>query len=283
MSRVHRRHSAGVALVLAAASLLVACGDGESVEETGPAPSRPTGAGDVVVQVTVAGGFVPLEAAVTVVPTLTVLGDGTVITPAPVTAIYPGPAIVPLQAASVDARTVDGVVRRAEELGLLAGPLEFGRPPVADAPDTTVEIVAGGRAHAHTVYALGITDEPAGERGLSGQEATNRRRVKDFLAATEQLPPGDREWKPAAVAVSVLGDYEPEPELPQRPAPWPLAQEPATSGGRYPCTLFQGEDARSLLEAVVGANARTPWIVGGGLRSLAFRPVLPGQPGCATD
>ena len=268
-------------VALAAATVLVACGD-ESVEQTVAAPSRPTGDDDVVVQVMVAGGFVPVEASLTAVPTLTVLGDGTVITQAPVPAIYPGPAIVPLQAATADARTVDGLVRRAAELGLLAGPLEFGRPPVADAPDTTVTVVADGQTHTHSAYALGIADDRArsGRSGLSEQELANRRALSEFLTVTEQLPPGNREWRPEAIAVYALGDYRPEPQLPQRPMSWPLAQEPATTGANSPCTLFSGEDARVLLDALAQANSRTPWVVGGSTRSLAFRPIVPGQPGC---
>lgn len=268
-----------VAGALAATAMLGACGDG--TEETGQAPSRPTGAGDVVVQVTVAGGFLPVEVAVATVPTVTVLGDGTVITPAPVLAIYPGPAIAPLQAASAGAAAVDGLVRRAAELGLLAGPLEFGRPPVADAPETTVTVVSGGREHTQVAYALGMGDIPGGGQGGLGQaELANRRALSDFVAATGQLPPGGRPWVPSAVAVYALGDYRADPQLPQRPAGWPLPAEPAVAGGNFPCTLYEGADAEALVRALASANALTPWTVGGRARSLAFRPVVPGQPGC---
>ncbi|MGH9276731.1 MAG: hypothetical protein ACRD12_01270, partial [Acidimicrobiales bacterium] len=224
----------------------------------------------------------PVEAAVTAVPTLTVLGDGTVITQAPVTAIYPGPAIVPLLAATADAPTLDDLVRRAADLGLLAGPLEFGRPPVADAPDTTLTITAGGVTHRHRVYALGITDDPTagGPTGVRPQEAANRRAVQAFLALAERLPPGTTPWPPPAVAVYVLGDYRPEPGLSQPQAAWPLAREPATTGATESCTLIEGDDVRVLAGALTKANQRTPWAIGGRLRSLAFRPVVPGQEGC---
>ncbi|MDQ4068905.1 MAG: hypothetical protein M3203_05455 [Actinomycetota bacterium] len=268
---------------LAAMLLTLGCGANDSVEQTGPGISRPTGPEEVVVQVTTAGGFLPAEAAIAGVPTRTVLGDGTVITQAAVPAIYPGPAIVPLQAATADARAVDRLVRRAAELGLLRGPLDFGRPPVADALETTVTLTAGGETHTHTAYALGMTDVAGTTSRLSEQELANRRALKEFIAATDQLPPGNRAWRPSAVAVYGLGPYRPEPELPQRPVTWPLDQEPATTGVPYPCTLFRGEDARILLDALAGANARTPWVVEGSVRSLAFRPVVPGQPGCPNE
>ena len=271
-----------VAAAMAAGSTLVACGEEAALTTSGPAPDRPTGADQVVVQVMVAGGFLPVEAAVTAVPTVTVLGDGTVITGAPVPAIYPGPAMPPLQAATADSRTVDGLLRRGRELGLLAGPLDFGRPPVADAPDTTVTIVAGGRTHVHTANALVVGDVRGGggETGLSPAQAANREALKEFVAATEQLPPGDRQWRPAAIAVYMLGDYRPEPMLRQPDIDWPLARQPATTGGSYPCTLFQGDEAGALLDVLPRANARTPWVVDGARRSLAFRPILPGQPAC---
>jgi hypothetical protein len=257
---------------IALALLVAACGEGDA----GPSgPGRPTGAGDVVVQVMVAGGFVPVEHAVSAVPVATVLGDGTVITTAPVLAIYPGPAIPPLQSVKVPAQTVDDLVARAGDLGLLEGPLDFGRPPVADAPDTTVTITAAGRTHRHSANALGMGDETVG-----GRAAANRRALQTFVAATQALPPGKDVWTPSAIAVYVVGNYTPDPNLPQPSQAWPLATPPATTGASYPCTLVRGADVRTLLDALRRANARTPWMIGGVARSVAFRPVLPGQPDC---
>ena len=261
-------------LVLVALGLLAAaCGDAE--DGGGSSSPRPTGAGDVVVQVMTAGGFVPVEHALTAVPAVTVLGDGTVITTAPVPAIYPGPAITPLQSVRVPAKTVDDLLGRAGDLGLLDGPLDFGRPPVADAPDTIVTITAGGRTHRHQASALGVDDGMVG-----GTAAANRRALQAFVAATQALPPGQDAWRPPAVAVHVVGDYTPDPNLPQPARNWPLASPPAATGAGYPCTLISGEDVRLLLDALGRANARTPWIIAGVAKSVAFRPVVPGQPGC---
>lgn len=273
----------GAALALTA----TACGDEGATVTTGSGnTSRPRG-GEVVIQVLVDGGFVPVEMAVTSVPTVTVLGDGTVVTPAPMLTIYPGAAITPLQQAKLDAAGVDGLVAKADELGLLKGPLDFGQPPVADAPNTTVTIVAGGTTHRHVANALGILDrEPpgGGVPGLSAKAVANRTALSEFVEATNALPPGREAWAPTAVAVYDLGPYQADPQLPQREAPWPLARPPATSGpttgGGWACTLVEGAEASSLLDALARANSRTPWIVNGTARSLAFRPILPGQPGC---
>jgi len=234
--------------------------------------NRPTGAGEVVVQVLVDGGFVPREVALATVPITTVLGDGTVVTGAPTLAIYPGPALAPLQAVTIDAATVDGLVARAAELGLLAGPLDFGRPPVADAPSTTVTIAAGGQTHRHVAAALGISDEGAG--------GANRRALKEFLAVLQQLPPGNRAWEPSAIAVRVIGPYEADAQLPQPPVAWPLARVPAEAGPGTPCLVVEGDDLQVLRAALARANSLTPWLIGGVARSVAFVPVVPGPEPC---
>lgn len=270
---------------LLVAMLATACGD---TEDRSVVPlSRPTGSDEVVVQVMVTGGFVPVGTAVSTVPTVTVLGDGTVITPAPVIAIYPGPAISPLQSVRVPSSTVDDLVERAGDLGLLERPLEFGQPPVADAPDTIVTITANGTEHRHVANALGASgrlDDAGAGRQITEQAAANRRALRSFVDATEALPPGEAPWRPPAIAVYALGDYIPEPDLTQPGRNWPLTTEPVTRpaapGETIPCTLIEGRDVNVLLDALNHANARTPWIVGGREVSLAFRPVVPGQPGC---
>ncbi len=258
-------------LGFAVASAAGACGD-DTTDVGSGAPDRPTGAGEVVVQVLVDGGFVPREVALASVPATTVLGDGTVVTQAPTPAIYPGPALAPLQAVKVDVATVDGLVARAARLGLLAGPLEFGRPPVADAPNTTVTIVAGGQTHRHVAAALGISDETTG--------GAPRRALREFLAAIEQLPPGTQAWEPSAIAVRVAGPYRSDPQLPQPPVAWPLARVPVDAGAGTPCLVVEGDDLRLLRTALARANARTPWLIGGSARSVAFVPVVPGPPPC---
>lgn len=270
-----------VVLVPVLAMMATACGDPEG--GTAVPKSRPTGADEVVVQVMVSGGFVPVSAAVSAVPTVTVLGDGTVITMAPMVMIYPGPAITPLQSVQVPGATVDQLVARAADLGLLDGPLDFGQPLVADAPDTTVTITAAGTTHRHVANALAL-DDRAGHAGagISAQAAANRRALATFVEATSALPPGQAPWRPPAIAVYVLGDHRPDPQLPQPAMPWPLAAEPElpAADGAMPCTLVEGADVEALLAALDRANALTPWIIGGEAWSIAFRPVVPGQPGC---
>ena len=55
---------------------------------------------------------------------------------------------------------------------------------------------------------------------------------------------------------------------------------PAVAEETVSCSVIDGEDVNLLLDVLSQANARTPWIVDGRTVSLAFRPVVPGQPGC---
>ena len=264
------------------AMLVTACGNRN---DRSVALSRPTGSDEVVVQIMVTGGFVPVGTAVSTVPTATVLGDGTVVTAAPVIAIYPGPAITPLQSVRVPAETVDDLVKRAADLGLLDGVLAFGESRVADAPDTIVTITVNGTEHRHVANALragGRLDDVGPH--LSEHAAANRRALVSFIAAVEALPPGEARWEPSAIAVYALGGYVPDPHLAQPHREWPLTVEaptaPAAPGEKISCTVIEGEDVDVLLDVLSKANSRTPWMVGGRAVSLAFRPVVPGQPGC---
>ncbi|MGH9189430.1 MAG: hypothetical protein ACRD0Q_05295 [Acidimicrobiales bacterium] len=96
---------------LALALALAACAQSTVTAGNAPFPARPTGADDVVVQVMLDPTFGPPEDFVSTTPTLTVLGDSLVITPAPVPEIYPGPAMVPHQSVRADAAVVDDLVK----------------------------------------------------------------------------------------------------------------------------------------------------------------------------
>lgn len=267
-----------LALLPALALVAAACGDDTTAVGAG-SPNRPTGPDDVVVQVSEEGGFVPVEVALSTVPSVTVLGDGTVITAAPYVQIYPGPAILPLQSAKIGADRVDALVAKAAELGLLDAGLTFGQPPVADAHDTKVTIVAGGVTYRHTANALGLD---GGGSGVTREQAANRTALSAFVDATRDLPAGDSAWTPSEVAVINIGPYQADPELNQAPIQWPLATPPATATpqDRFACTVVSGSDARTLLDTLAKANSRTPWVVDGQQRSLAFRPVVPGATAC---
>jgi hypothetical protein len=276
---------------------LAACGDdatttvADGSDRGGPVPAAD---GDVVVQITVAGGFTTPAAALSTIPQLTLLSDGTVLSPGMVPLIYPGSAITPVQAGTVDEAAIDELLAAARALGLLDGPLDFGEPAISDAPTTTVTIVADGVTHRFDVYALAFdTEEPTGaassgvdDGGPDGTAvdevaAANRRALADFVAAAEALATGDSVWEPSAIVVTVIGPWQSDPSAPAEPTiEWPLTAVPPTTGD-FPCTVVEGTDVGSLSSALAAATEASGWVVGGETYSLAFRPLLPGDRGCS--
>ncbi|HEX7097013.1 MAG TPA: hypothetical protein VF183_14090 [Acidimicrobiales bacterium] len=258
-----------------------ATGDGGTSEDRTGDGTRGGGGGvtaDVAIQVSFDGGFVPIDVALSSIPIVTVLRDGTVLTPAPVPAIYPGPAISPVQRTTITPDEVDALLARADQLGLLDGPLDFGLPAVTDLPTTVVTLAGPDGTVRHEAYAL----EPDGhDEGISETAAENRRALRELVRALQSLPPGDELWTPSQVAVTVIGPYTPDTDIgPQTEIDWPL-DNPLQTSGDYPCTVVDGADVDTLLAALSNANQRTPWVVDGARYSLTFRPVLPGTTGCA--
>jgi hypothetical protein len=276
---------------LVALLAIAACGDDSDTTSTAGSGDG-HGDAEVVVQVVVAGGFVTPESALSTVPEVTVLSDGTILSPGFVPAVYPGPALTPIQAATVDPAEVEALVERARALGLLDGPLDFGQPGISDAPTTTVTITVNGTTHRHDAYALSFGEDvgAAGPgaveqaiddgAGLSDEQKANREALSEFVAAAHEVGVGDALWTPAAYAVTVVGPAVEDPSgLAQEPVPWPLDTVPSTEGD-FPCTVIDGDDASTLATALTSANTETPWVIDGEELSVAFRPLVPGDPGC---
>jgi hypothetical protein len=247
---------------------------------------QPTGADDVVVRVFVGGGFVPVEYHLALSPSYSLLGDGTIVEPAVVTAIYPGPAINPLNARHADEEQIQEILRRADDAGLLDGAIDYGEPNVADVPNTTVTVVVDGEEHQQTAYALGFGDDESSN--LTAEQRDARHALQGFIDSLATIGGTESEpYVPTSVAVYTLGPANPDPQVPQDPQPWPLSTPPATPEEEYarPCLTVSGDDATTLLAALARANQATPWTVEGQDEplSLVFRAIVPGDPECGAD
>jgi len=284
---------------LLASVALIGCGsvlqgpddDGGSGAGPGSAPyDHPSGAEDVLVSVTADGGFVPLEYNLRNTAQFLLLGDGTAVVPGAMIEIYPGPAISPLQAARVSAGQIQQLFAAAEEAGLLDEEIDYGEPLVTDVPTTTVMLTIDGRTVSHSAYALSYPEAP--DANLSAEQLAAREALQGFIdtaqglagAASEQYVPN------GVVAYRLSPESAPPVEegLEQEPMTWPIATvpappaSPATSVGT--CIAVTGPEAQTLLGALVEANELTPWLVGADPPSrMAFRPLLPGDPGCERD
>ncbi|TQN41732.1 hypothetical protein FHU33_1110 [Blastococcus colisei] len=282
------RPATALALVLA----LTACAErGGTASPGDPAAPSSVAAPEegLVLQVEHTGGFVTPMMLAARLPIVSVYADGRVITEGPVPAIYPGPALPNLQVAEIEPGQVTDVVDRA----LAAGVDEtgdLGSPPIADVPSTRFTLVTASDTYVREVYALGASSDlpgPAGppDTGITPEQAAAREELSDFLASVTDLGRATEAYEPEAVAAVVSPWVDPGDDLPQPELPWPgpdLPGEPVGGLGDVSCVTATGDRAQTLLAAARDANATTPWVTDDGRRwSVTFRPLLPGESGCA--
>jgi hypothetical protein len=275
------RHWAATAAVpLLLLTTLTACGPQPSAGNPDPEVGS-MDADEVVLRVAHTGGFVPPQVLVGRLPTVTVYGDGRLITEGPVPAIYPGPALPNLQVSTISDADVDGLVQRAEKAGV-GGKPDLGQPPIADAPNTRFTVRRDGATKELEVYALA----ESGSGGLTPAQEANRKALRDLLDAVTGAVGASQQYEAtavAAIATPYVAGTEPGLE-PPAPVAWPGPALPGESMGdglELGCVVAEGEQARAVLTAAAQANANTPWTSGGKTWSLVLRPLLPDETGCA--
>jgi len=263
-------------------------GSGETGDPSSPLHDHATGHEDVLVSIKVGGGLLPREYHLRSIPDFLLLGDGTAVVGGVTIAIYPGPAIAPLQSATLSEGQIQELFAAADDAGLLDGDIDYGQPAVADAPVTDVEITVDGRTVRQSAYALGFNDDPGA--GLSATQIAARQALQGFIdAAHGTVDSASAGYEPTGVVVYRLsGDAGPpvdEPELAQPSQVWPITTAPAvpteSESGVATCVVVTGSEAATLLDALAQANELTPWLIGADSPArMVFRPLLPGDPGC---
>ncbi|WP_300007691.1 hypothetical protein [Pseudonocardia sp.] len=260
--------------------LLPACGR--------PAPLAATDTG-LALRVELVGGFTTPTALATRVPPVSVYADGLVITEGPQIAIFPAPALPNLQARRIAPDDVRTLVQRALDAGV-GRDVDLGEPPIADATTTRFVVGSGADREQLDAYALA---ETAGAPGLTPEQQAARTELNELLAALTDLGrtlgPGavsaEEPYEPESVAAVVTPWTDPAPELGEQPeAEWPgpeLPGEPYAPGLDLSCTVATGPAADAVLAAAAGANSATPWTSAGSRWSVALRPLLPDEAGCA--
>src|SRR4051812_45401337 len=115
----------GVLLLIA---LLSGCAQ-DTIIDPGPGtlPSGSSAPDDLLIQVRSGGGFVPANYDLTNVPTISVYGDGRVITPAPRPEIFPGKALPDLRVQHVTSTRLRDLVDQALRAGVGTA-VDLGRP-----------------------------------------------------------------------------------------------------------------------------------------------------------
>lgn len=227
---------------------------------------------DAVVRVVEAGGFAPVAAAVSTVPSVTIDEHLTIYAPAGGGEPWPGPAVAPVLAGEVTDDEVEALRERARALGLAEEGIDFGLPNVTDLPTTTVTIDLGERVVAHAAYALGFEDDT----GLTDAQRAARAALSTYVDELEALAAGraTAPYAPTAYALYAFGTVAEEGD---EVIDWPLPSAPVIdpSSLARSCTEVVGTDARALGPVLAGADVESVWAFGDGTTfTLVGRPLL---------
>ena len=292
-------------VVIATVGALVAAGCGGADPETSagsgtaPPPSvagaieHATGPTDIVVRVNTGGGFVPVEFNLKSLPSYTLYGDGTVIRPVVSGAdVAQAPNVTPLETTKLDEAGIQKLLEQAKSAGLLApGTVDYGDMGalgVSDMPTTSVTLNAGDVATSHDAYGLlfAPTEPPAGT--LTQAQLDARAALRGFVALTEQQDPKAIAYAPTRLAVWVAPALA-QPTGDSEPIVWPLATAPSVSdtpgaeGIDFHCSVVEGDDVATLVDAVQKAPAGAQWIAAADRNAtfqVVVRALLPDEAGC---
>lgn len=284
------------ALVMAACSVAGGSGSPPPPSIEPGAISYPTGAGDLVVRLRYVGGFAPPSAHMLDLPAVSVYGDGTVIVPGPVPAIYPGPALPNLQRATITPAGMQLLLEAARDAGLLGPDAHYDMGGIMDASSSEFTVNADGAIHTISAYALfesgGREPENPGAEPAVIEARAKLLVFQNQLGQLEALlgpEVGDATpYVPTALQL-LVSDGAPvdEQALGQEPIEWPLETPLATFGEPMAalimgerCGVVTGSDVDALLPSFQAANTLTPWTDDGAAFGIAVRPLLPGEAGC---
>jgi hypothetical protein len=266
---------------LAFVALLAACA---AKPAPGPTVTRDFGPNVLVLRVDVMPGMLPTATRFSRLPTVSVYGDGRVLTPAPQPAVYPVPALPSLRVQQITAANVRHLVDLASHAGVGSGQ-DLGSPAVADAPSTRFTLRTNTGVATTTVFALGM----APDTGLSASQRAGRAALRDLVTALSDLPttlgpvPAAIPFVPAGVAAVAQEWTDPhDPAAPPTAAvAWPGPELPGTYVGMgLRCVTATGGEGQAVMAAAAHANALTPWTSGDGRFIVAIRPLLPDETGC---
>jgi hypothetical protein len=283
-----------VAVTLAALAT-GACANASSSAGDGPSGiDHPTGGDQLVLGIADTGGFVAPNAQLVRIPTFSLYGDGIEIEAGAEMEIYPGPALPPILARSVSEQGIQAILRAAVDAGLNhdARFTDLGSVGIADATTTVFTLSVDGVTHRTEVYALSMLPEQPS--GMSDDEWQARQALGGLVRRLAALDP----WLPAdslggsapyrgTRAQILVSSYRPDEQLAEPPVAWHLDAALASLGDPTDldpdtrCAVVTGQDWTTLERDAQTANDLTPWTEDGVRYAIAFRPLLPDEPGCA--
>jgi hypothetical protein len=250
--------------------------------------ASPQGPDELVLRTESVGGFLPVESVVGHMPSVSVYGDGRVITDGPVELIYPGRALPNVLVQTISPEHLQQLVEQGAAAGVKSG-ADFGRPNVADAPATRVTVVTA--AGPQVVAAEALSEAQAQDPQLTAAHHAARAKLAAFVETLNGLSgakgvPAPAAYKPTDLAVLArpwTAPTEPLGANPEKAWTGPaLPGEALNANTGFGCVIVSGAQKDQVLAAAGNATVITPWTQGGKKWALTFRPMLPDEKGCAT-
>jgi hypothetical protein len=284
-----------IALVVAAA-----CGGGPAASSTGPTPAEPTpvtptaspaAEGDTYWMRLTTWQAIPPVNLFSLGDTTVIDGNGVLVVPGVVPAIFPGPLVFPQFGRQVSDEGKAQILSWAKELGLLDGPTDFTAGNAMPGQMTgRIELTVDGKL----VTLTGLTGDGTAavdpEPGSAQAFSELWRRLSDLPGSLNtQLGP-ESPYTPAGYAI--LTGQAPDPQgagLDAQVMVWPLStpvNEFGTSvaNGTARCGLATGDDAAAMGAALAKANQVTQWTATAETSAtfgITARPIVAGENPCA--
>ena len=255
--------------------LLAAASCSAPVPSATPGRATPLPGGQIVFQVTTAGGLVPQLYYLLESPSLVVYGNGRVL--AQVANPHVGRVPARFEVARSDPASVAALAAGAEADGLVSPSTDFGTPRVTDMPTTRVLLRGRGDAVEVNVYAF----IEQFESELTGTQQRSRAALRTLIAEISALAQNAprTDYRPEDVTVfEVSPEQMPDGDAVTWPGPPPESFLKPATGQAVACGHLSGESARAAYEAAL-ANPGGRWTVEASERVLVVNPI-PAFAGC---
>ena len=232
----------------------------------------------ILLSVTSAGGFVPIEFMVNQGPHLVLTRGGELIHQGPQIEIYPGPLLANWQVSQLDEESMLFVLEELDALNFdEIGQVENNDATgVADAPITTVRFYNQDGEHSFAVYALGISEDSTDSRVPILANLVDRLGAMTGSSSTSYEPEAIQ-----VVAGVSAGEID---ETVANVRQWPLPdsyEKMIEIGFDWRCATYAGDEAQGLLGVFAEANQATTWTLGDVDYQILVRPLFPNEEPCA--